>query len=206
MLRRRLRRARDHWRLRKQDMNSRWLGLFQRYQGAELVSLDIETTSLDVAKANVLSIGAVVIRGNRVLTSEKLSLTIAPPVDLPRESVKVHKLRRIDLDAGIPLSQALEQLLLFVGNRPIVGYNIAYDIAVLDRHMRPSLGFGLPNTTLDVMQMYRKKATMSGASEFQLDLSFAAIAAALSVPILGRHTALGDATTTALIYVRMKCV
>jgi DNA polymerase-3 subunit epsilon len=65
--------------------------LFQRYQGAELVSLDIETTSLDVAKANVLSIGAVVIRGNRVLTSEKLSLTIAPPVELPRESVKVHK-------------------------------------------------------------------------------------------------------------------
>jgi len=47
---------------------------------------------------------------------------------------------------------------------------------------------------------------MSGASEFQLDLSFAAIAGALSVPILGRHTALGDATTTALIYVRMKCV
>ncbi|HCH32595.1 MAG TPA: 3'-5' exonuclease [Oceanospirillaceae bacterium] len=206
MLRRRLRRARDHWRLRKRDTNSRWLGLFQRYQGAELVSLDIETTSLDVAKASVLSIGAVVIRGNRVLTSEKLSLTIAPPVELPRESVKIHKLRRIDLDAGIPLAQALEQLLLFVGNRPIVGYNIAYDVAVLDRHMRPSLGFGLPNMTLDVMQMYRKKATMSGASEFQLDLSFAAIAGALSVPILGRHTALGDATTTALIYVRMKCV
>jgi DNA polymerase-3 subunit epsilon len=181
------------------------LGLFQRYQGAELVSLDIETTSLDVAKANVLSIGAVVIRGTRVLTSEKLSLTIAPPVELPRESVKVHKLRRIDLDTGIPLAQALEQLLLFVGNRPIVGYNIAYDVAVLDRHMRPSLGFGLPNATLDVMQMYRKKATMSGASEFQLDLSFAAIASALSVPILGRHTVLGDATTTALIYVRMKC-
>ena len=206
MLRRRLRRARDHWRLRKQDINSRWLSLFQRYQGAELVSLDIETTSLDVAKANVLSIGAVVIRGNRVLTSEKLSLTIAPPVELPRESVKVHKLRRIDRDAGIPLAQALEQLLLFVGNRPIVGYNIAYDVAVLDHHIRPKLGFGLPNTTLDVMQMYRKKATMSGASEFQLDLSFTAIASALSVPILGRHTALGDATTTALIYVRMKCV
>jgi uncharacterized protein YprB with RNaseH-like and TPR domain len=60
MLRRRLRRMKDHWQLRR--ANSPWVNLFQRYQGVEMVSLDIETTSLDVAQAQILSIGAVIIR------------------------------------------------------------------------------------------------------------------------------------------------
>lgn len=36
----------------------------------EMVSVDCETTSLNVREAELLSIGAVRIRGNRVLTSE----------------------------------------------------------------------------------------------------------------------------------------
>ena len=201
---RRVRRLKDLWSLRKRDAASHWLVLFQRYRGSELVSLDMETTSLDVAEAKILSIGAVIIRGSRVLTSEKLSLTITPPEDLPEDSVKVHKLRRIDLDGGSDLSQALEQLLTFIGNRPIVGYNIAYDLAVLDKFLRASLGFGIPNASIDVMGLYRRRALMGGATECQLDLSFESIAKQLDVPLLARHTAVGDAVTAALIYVQMK--
>jgi DNA polymerase-3 subunit epsilon len=202
MLRRRLRRMKDHWQLRR--ANSPWVNLFQRYQGVEMVSLDIETTSLDVAQAQILSIGAVIIRGSRVLTSGKLALTIVPPEDLPYESVKVHKLRRMDLDQGLPLAEALDQFLAFVGNRPIVGYNIGYDLAVLDRFLRPAFGFGLPNACVDIMQLFRRRAFMSGAAEHQINLTFEAIAECMDVPILGRHTALGDATTTAILYVRLK--
>jgi DNA polymerase-3 subunit epsilon len=203
MIRRRLRRIRDVWKMRQ--LESRWKHLFQRYQGAELVSLDIETTSLDVAKAQILSIGVVVIKGNRVLSSEKLSLTLSPPKDLPRDSVKVHKLRRIDLNEGLPVAEALEKMLKFIGNRPIVGYNIGYDLAVLDRYLRPLFGFSVPNRYVDVMDLYRKKIQLSGGVDCQIDLSFDAIAKSLDVPIIGRHTALGDSITTAIMYVRLKC-
>lgn len=202
MIRRRLRRIKDVWKVRQ--LQSQWEHLFQHYYGKEMVSLDIETTSLDVSKAQILSIGAVVIKGNRVLSSEKLSLTLAPPKDLPQDSVKIHKLRRIDLNEGLPVADALEKLLKFIGNRPIVGYNIDYDLAVLDRYVRPLFNFGMPNRYVDVMHLYRKKTELGGSVDCQINLSFEAIAKGLDVPMLGRHTALGDAITTAIIYVRLK--
>jgi len=202
MIRRRLHRLKDVWKVRQ--LKSGWEHLFQHYYGKELVSLDIETTSLDVSKAQILSIGAVVIKGNRVLSSEKLSLTLSPPKDLPKDSVKIHKLRRIDLNEGLPVSEAIEKLLKFIGNRPIVGYNIAYDLAVLDRYVRPLFDFGMPNQCVDVMDLYRKKKQLTGSADCQINLSFEAIAKGLDVPVLGRHTALGDAITTAIIFVRLK--
>jgi len=96
MIKRRLRRIKDVWRVRQ--LKSSWMYLFHHYQGEELVSLDIETTSLDVSKAQILSIAAVVIKGNRVMSSNKLSVTLAPPKELPKASVKIHKLRRMDLN------------------------------------------------------------------------------------------------------------
>ena len=194
MIKRRLRRIKDVWKVRQ--IQSPWSPLFQRY---------IETTSLDVSKAQILSIGAVVIKGNRVLSSDKLSLTLLAPKDWPQDSVKVHKLRRIDLNQGVPVAEALEKLLKFIGNRPIVGYNIGYDLAVLDKYARPLFDFGIPNPSIDVMDLYRKKSQLSGGIDCQMNLSFDAIAKGLDVPVLGRHTALGDAITTAIIYVRLKC-
>jgi len=197
-----LRRIKDVWKMRQ--LQNRWKHLFQRYRGEELVSLDIETTSLDVSKAQILSIAAVVIKGSRVLSSEKLCITLSPPKELPRASVKIHKLRRMDLNEGLPVAEALEKMLKFIGNRPIVGYNVGYDLAVLDRHLRPLFDFGMPNRYIDVMDLYRKKAQLSGEVECQINLSFEAIANGLDVPVLGRHTALGDAITTAIIYIRLK--
>jgi hypothetical protein len=46
MIKRRLRRVKDVWKVRQ--LKSGWEHLFQHYYGKELVSLDIETTSLDV--------------------------------------------------------------------------------------------------------------------------------------------------------------
>ena len=91
MIKRRLRRVKDVWKVRQ--LKSGWAHLFQHYYGKELVSLDIETTSLDVSKAQILSIGAVVIKGNRVLSSEKLSLTLSPPKDLPKDSKNLTELK-----------------------------------------------------------------------------------------------------------------
>ena len=66
-----------HWR-------RRWLGrgfwdgefapLFATPPKEEWVALDFETTSLDPAKAEIVSIGAVRIQGNRLLTGEALSI------------------------------------------------------------------------------------------------------------------------------------
>ncbi|RVU30261.1 MULTISPECIES: 3'-5' exonuclease [Neptunomonas] len=177
--------------------------LFEPYQGDEVVSLDCETTGLDVKNADIISIGAVRVKGNKVLTSERLDIKLKPPKTLTGESIKVHKIRAQDLADGIELEEALNQVLDFVGNRPILGYYVNYDIRMLDKFIRPRYGFGLPSKAIELSHVYHdiiKWRSVGG----NIDLRFDTISKHLDIPMLERHTALGDAITVALMYVRLK--
>ncbi|UGA40846.1 hypothetical protein JOS77_26790 [Chromobacterium haemolyticum] len=55
----------------------------------ELVSLDCETTSLNPADAELLSIGAVKLRGNRILASEALYLLVRPEQAPQADNVRI---------------------------------------------------------------------------------------------------------------------
>ncbi|WP_027857841.1 3'-5' exonuclease [Marinobacterium jannaschii] len=180
-----------------------YASLFESYDGDEVVSLDCETTSLDVKKGEILSIGAVKIKGNKVMTSERLDIKLKPPESLTGESIKIHKIRASDLSDGIELDDALDQVLEFVGNRPILGYYVNYDIRMLDKFIRPRFEFSLPNKAIELSHVYHDiiKWKHVGGS---VDLRFDTIASQLDIPILERHTALGDAITVALMYVRLK--
>jgi len=188
---------------RRAHRNGPWASLFESYDGDEVVSLDCETTSLDVNQAEILSIGAVRIQGRRVKTSDRLDLRLKPPHSLSGESIKVHKIRVSDLSDGIELEDALEQLLHFIGNRPILGYYVNYDIRVIDRFLRPRYGFGLPNRAIELSHVYHDIIKWKHVGG-DVDLRFDTIAGKLDIPIIERHTALGDAITVALMYVRLK--
>lgn len=180
-----------------------WAHLFEKYDGQEVVSLDLETTSLDVSKASILSIGAVRITGKRVKTSDRLDIALKPPADLSAESIKIHKIRAQDLAEGIELRDALEQVLEFIGNRPILGYYVNYDIRVLSRFVRQEFGFDLPNKAIELSHVYHDIIKWKHVGG-DVDLRFDTIASKLDMPIIQRHTALGDAITVALMYVRLK--
>lgn len=188
---------------RKSQREGPYAHLFEPYKGDEVVSLDCETTSLDVKEADILSIGAVKIKGSRVKTSERLDIKLKPPKTLTGDSIKIHKIRAMDLSEGIEMDEALEKVLEFVGNRPILGYYVNYDIRMLDKFLRPRYGFGLPNKAIELSHVYHdivKWKSIGGDT----DLRFDTIAKKLDLPILQRHTALGDAITVALMYVRLK--
>lgn len=177
--------------------------LFEPYEGDEVVALDCEMTDLDPQKAELVSIAAVKIKGTQVLTSDKLDIKLQKPDSLTGDSIKIHRIRGVDLRGGEVLTDALNQLLHFVGNRPIMGYYINYDITVLNRFIRPRFGFSLPNKTLELSNCYLDKVRRANP-ELQPDLHFEKIAEKLGVPMVGeRHSALGDAITTALMYVRL---
>ncbi|WP_261842418.1 3'-5' exonuclease [Aliamphritea ceti] len=177
--------------------------LFAPYEGDEVVSLDCETTSLNVKEGEILSIGAVKIKGQKVVTSERLDIKLKPPKSLTGDSIKIHKIRAADLVDGVEMDEALEQVLAFVGNRPVLGYYVNYDIRMLDKFLRPRYGFGLPGKAIELSHVYHdilKWKSIGG----NVDLRFDTISKNLDIPILERHTALGDAITVALMYVRLK--
>lgn len=194
-----IRTATDRWNQKDGEFSF----MFEPYEGDEIVALDCEMTDLDPQKAELVSIAAVKIKGTQVLTSEKIDIKLQKPESLTGDSIKVHHIRGVDLLGGEVLSDALRQLLEFVGNRPIMGYYINYDITVLNRFIRPRFGFSLPNKTIELSNCYMDKVKRANP-ELMPDLHFEKIAEKLGVPMVGqRHSALGDAITTGLMYVRL---
>ncbi|WP_332873974.1 3'-5' exonuclease [Amphritea pacifica] len=188
---------------RMDHKNGPYAHLFQPYEGDEVVSLDCETTSLNVKEGEILSIGAVKIKGRKVITSDRLDIKLKPPKSLTGDSIKIHKIRAADLADGVYMDEALERLLEFVGNRPILGYYVNYDVRMLEKYLRPRYGFGLPGKAIELSHVYHdiiKWRYVGG----DIDLRFDTISKRLDIPMLERHTALGDAITVALMYVRLK--
>ena len=60
----------------------------------------------------------------------------------------------MDVAQGHDVDDALAALLEFIGPRPLVGYYLDFDMAVLNRHLRPRLGIPLPNPVIDISGLY----------------------------------------------------
>ena len=173
-----------------------------------LVCLDTETTSLNVAEAQLLSIGAVRIRNGVIQGEEKLDLLVASSRASRREdndqaAIPIHRILPDESLHGIPIEQAMSSLRLFIGKAPITGYHIDFDRRILEK----VLGHKLENRFIEVSDLFYKRQSrrqMSSAPGGHIDLSFDHICKTLDVPVLSRHSALGDAITTAMLYLKLR--
>lgn len=170
----------------------------------ELVSFDCETTSLNVKEAEIISIGAVKIRGNRILTDESFYVLIKPKGIMSAANVTIHGLRPKDLSDGLDTETALKQFLEFVGGRTLVGYFLAYDVAMVNKFLKPMLGIRLPQPKIEVSALYHAQETKNKYYDYQVDLKMASMVKALDIPDLPRHDALNDAINVAMMYLALK--
>ena len=177
--------------------------MFERFRGDGCVAVDLETTGLDARRDSVLSLAAVPVEGRSVRLSQALTLTVRGATDFRIEAMRHHRLRPQDVATGLEPDVALEAFLRHLGNRPILGYAIAFDVAVLDRMVEARHGFRLPNRVIELRDVYRDAWRLAHPEHAEPDLRYETIMAAAGVPVLGRHTALGDAVTTALAWVRL---
>ena len=93
--------------------------LFEPGPEDEAVSIDCETTGLDLRKDDIVTIAAVKVRGNRILTSEKFEAVVRPAAKMNVEAIKVHRLRERDVAMGRAMAEVLPPLLHFIGGRPL---------------------------------------------------------------------------------------
>ncbi len=195
----RLMRARERKRLREPE----FAFLYDEHPN-EIVSLDCETTSLNVAEAEIISIGAVILRGNTIVSSEAFYVVVKPEGLLQAANVKVHGLRPKDLSHGILVQDALRQLLHFIGGRPLLGYYIEYDVAMVNKFLKPMLGIRLPNRQIEVSSLYYKQEVKKNFYNDYVDLRMASMIKKLNIPDLPRHDALNDAINAALMYLAIR--
>ena len=178
--------------------------LFEPGPPDEAVSIDCETTGLDRSRDEIISVAAVRIKGARVLTSEAFCATVRCATPINPQAIKVHKLRERDVAVGRAMAEVLPALLRFIGGRPLIGYYLEFDVAMLNRYVRAWLGVGLPNPQLEVSGLYYDRKYGDAPPGAHVDLSFSEIARDLKIDLVDQHDALADATTTALMYVMLR--
>jgi DNA polymerase-3 subunit epsilon len=200
-----LQRLRNAW-YRHHLSDPAYAFLFDPPPPDEWVSIDCETTGLDRHKDHIISIGAVRIQGPTVRTSQRLEVLIQPAKGqhLTGESVRIHQLRQTDLWAdGVPPLDAARQVLHFIGSRPLVGYYLEFDVALLNRLVRPLIGIPLPHVLHEVSGMYYDHKYQQHPGS-HIDLRLAPMMVDLGLPQRRAHNAVNDATMAALAFVKLR--
>ena len=176
--------------------------LFEDDTSNEFVVFDTETTGLDTKTDEILSIGAVKIKGNKILTSQTFEIYLKNSKNISSESILVHGIRECDLlDAKEP-QDAIKEFLNFIGSRPLVGYYLEFDVAMINRYIKPMIGVTLPNRMIEVSEIYFEK-TIPLIPQGNIDLRFDTILKNCNIPNMGVHNAVNDAIMTAMIYLEL---
>lgn len=184
--------------------DKRWLWMFEPDQTGEVVSVDCETTGFDTRKDDVVSIAAIRIRGDRILTSEAFRAVIRPEAAMTAEAIKVHRILGSEVVDARVVREVLPEFLEFVGTRPLVGYWIDYDATMLNRYTIEYYGLRLPNPRIEVSRLYYDRKYGKAPQGTEIDLRFASIAADLGLPEREAHDAFEDALGAAEMYVVLK--
>jgi len=149
------------------------------------VAIDLETTGLDVASAQVVEVAAIPFRRGSP-EPEYVSL-VNPGRSIPAGATRIHGIADVDVHTAPRLDDVLVRLEEMLTDRVVVGHAVDFDVAVLNRERRARGQSRLPNPIVDT-----RRLAMALHPEWRtVDLD--SVAVRVGIGILGRHTAGGDA-------------
>ncbi len=155
-----------------------------------IVALDIETTGLDPDKDAILEIGAVRFTDRRV--EGEYSTLIHPGRPIPPFITHLTGITDQMVIHSPPIKDVVSDLAEFVGDAPILGHNIRFDLSFLRRHRILK-----HNDSVDTYEM--AAVLLPSAGRYNLG----ALAQSLGVLLPATHRALDDARATRGLYLRL---
>lgn len=110
------------------------------------ISLDLETTGFDATKDKVIEFGAV--KFNDQGPIETLSFLANPGFAIPQIITHITNIKDSDLAGLKPFEDRIDEVKNFIGDLPIVGHNIEFDLTFLR-----SFGIEIPNHSYDTQTL-----------------------------------------------------
>jgi DNA polymerase-3 subunit epsilon len=172
---------------------SAWEIKRQSLSEVEFVTVDVETTGLAPGRHRLIEVGAVIVTA----AGEGASFRrlVNPERKIPQFITQFTGITESMVTRASRASAVLPKLREFIGQRPVVGHNIGFDLSFLNAEAdRAGLGTAFPETGLDTIALARRYVT--GLRRASLDR----VALALHVPVHARHRALPDARITAQVF------
>lgn len=155
-----------------------------------IVALDLETTGLDPKKDAVIEIGARRFDGPRV--EAEWTKLINPNRHIPEFITGLTGISDEMVRQAPGIREVLDELAAFIGDAPILGHNIQFDLSFFKKYNLFTL-----NDRVDTYEM--AAALLPSASRYNLG----ALGQALNIPLPATHRALDDVRVTHGIYQRL---
>lgn len=155
-----------------------------------IVALDIETTGLDPQADAITEIGAVRFNGKRV--EAEWSTLVNPQRPIPPFVTQLTGITNEMVRNAPTLRSVLPDLVEFVGDAPVLGHNVRFDLSFLQRS-----GILAINDVLDTYEL--AAVLLPTASRYNLG----ALGQSLGILLPATHRALDDARVTHAVFMQM---
>ncbi len=164
------------------------------WREASYAVVDLELTGLGRG-GEIISLGVAPVEGGR-MTARRYYRTVRPEQPIDVEAAKVHALTLDELAASPPLGEVLDEVREQLRGRVIVAHAAWVERRFLDRAFAPR-GERLPRHLVDTAALARAVGLApAGPRAPQLE----GLARDLGLPVHTPHHALGDALTTAEVF------
>lgn len=147
------------------------------------VVIDTETTGLDYLNDRIIEIGAV----KKTDGTQRYSCVIKYDGNLNETIKNLTGINEDDLKNGKEEKEAVEELLKFIGDYPIIGYNIDFDIKFLNQALQRNGFAPIKNKTYNLMKYVKQEKLF--LENYKLQTVIKEYGIDEKVP----HRALGDA-------------
>jgi DNA polymerase III subunit epsilon len=179
-----------------------YLSLFDdadKEQQRRYVVFDMEASGLDWKEDVILSIGAIGVTGNAIEVGDFMQVFVQQDKFSPQSVALGGVLKAPKVEKFVE-AEAMIQFLKFIKDSTLVGHNVNLDIEMINQALkRLSLG-RLKNPVMDTNTLFQRWKGIPEDTQATLD----ELCDALKIGKSDRHTASGNAYTTALVFLKLK--
>jgi len=169
----------------------------QRLDQLAYTVFDTETTGLDPSGGDaIIQIGAIRIVASKLRREDSFEQLVDPERSIPAAGIAIHGIEPTMVKDAPTIDTVLPAFHAYAADTVLVAHNAAFDMRFLELQ-RERCGVAFEQPVLDTLLL------AAAAQPAQASHSLEAIAERLGVPVLGRHTALGDAMVTAEVFLKL---
>ncbi|HJC30069.1 MAG TPA: DNA polymerase III subunit epsilon [Candidatus Dietzia intestinipullorum] len=173
-----------------------------------LLAVDVETTGLDPAVDQLLSIGFVPVDGERIVLGGAGSLLLRPPGDDGRgvgQSAVLHGITDDAVASGLDAGEALDRVLDALTGRVLVGHYARMEVGFLSQLCARVHGRRPPLTVVDTLELHQRVLAPGFDAGFAPgpapgELRLWSARERYGLPRYRAHDALADAVACAELY------
>ena len=171
-----------------------------------MVAIDVETTGLDPARDEIVSIGLLPMTLERIASSASRYWVVRPRIELSPESVVIHAITHAQIEAAPDLGAIMDELLPALAGRVVVVHCREIERNFLAAALRARIGEGIEFPVIDTMELEARLhrappagllARLFGRRPAPRSIRLADSRARYRLPRYRAHHALTDALATA---------